>query len=177
MLEKCDFEKFFFLKACVSSEKKIVKVGVEWGRTYRVCVNTCMVGKKKVGTNMFVSIRQWEAELFSLPRRVVYKKICHISQSLPPATLQHSTPHNSWLIMQCVPSLFPCLSDSLALSLSPYVAVGSGKTSNTRRKKKIKQEDKVEEKRNRRKGALKGRGKRRVKGMGGKKCRQKWDIL
>lgn len=60
------------------------------------------------------------------PLRIVYKKICHISQSLA-ATLVAFNPHNSWLITQCVLSPF----FSQYVSLQPYVAGRSGKTSNS----------------------------------------------
>lgn len=111
---------FFLISVCVLVRcKEGVKMGEGMGlSTYRACV--CVLKKKIAVTNMFVSMRQRETALSKLPHWVVYKKICHISQSLPPATLQHSTPCNSWLIMQCVSSLFLCLrlSESLALSLS-----------------------------------------------------------
>lgn len=78
-----------------SDTEGVREVG-EGGRisTHSTCVSVCGVRvcgvEKYAVTNMFVSMRQSQTALSRRSLWVVYKKICHISQSSAAATLQHS---------------------------------------------------------------------------------------
>lgn len=91
---------------------------------------------------MFISMRQRETALSLLPLWVVYKEICGIflnPHHQPPCSTQPLvTPDWSCNVFPLSSSL--AVSHSLSLSLSPYVAVGSRKTSDagkTRRRGRV----------------------------------------
>lgn len=96
---RCVTKSFFPLKEWESKD---------WGRAPMATVYACIHDKKNAKTTMFISMKQ-QGISASQASSVgsLQENLSHISHSSPPGTSRHSSPRNSWLIMQCVPFSVP----------------------------------------------------------------------